>query len=95
MSNPLVTAETRTCNKSQGRSTIIIGPPPARRPPPSVLPGPLSPPPHSPSPPGLPPSTAPPRLEQERVQEQEQGRGKRERVYTKTYEAGREQGAIG
>jgi hypothetical protein len=76
MSNSLVIAETRTCNKSQGRSTIIIGPSPARRQPPSLLPGPLSPPLRSPSPLGLPPSTTPPRLEQERVQEQEQGENK-------------------
>jgi hypothetical protein len=41
-----------------------------------------------PSPPDLPPSTAPPRLEQE----QEEGRGKRKRVYTETYKLGQEQG---
>jgi hypothetical protein len=87
MSNPLIIAETRTCNKSQGGNTIIIGPSPARRPL-LVSPGLPSPPPRSPSSPGLPPSTALPRLEQERVQEQELGRGKRKRVYTKTYEAG-------
>ena len=58
--------------ESQGGITITLGPPPVRRPPPLVSPGPPSPPPRSPSPPGLPPSTAPPRLEQE----QEEGRGK-------------------
>jgi hypothetical protein len=68
--------------ESQGGTTITIGPPPL------VSPGPPSPPPRSPSPPGLPPSTAPPRLEQE----QEEGRGKRKRVYTETYKLGREQG---
>jgi hypothetical protein len=77
--------------ESQGGTTITIIPPPVRRLPPSVSPGPPSPPPRSPSPPGLPPSTAPPRLEQE----QEEGRGKRKRVYTETYKLGREQGPLG
>ena len=83
--------------ESQGGTTITIGPPSVRRlpsmrqPPPPVLPGSPSPPPRSSSPPGLPPSTAPPRLEQE----QQEGRGKRKRVYTETYKLGREQGPLG
>ena len=67
--------------ESQGGTTITVGLPPVCRRPPPVPPGPFSPPPRSPSPPGLPPSTAPPRLEQE----QEEGRGKRKRVYIETY----------
>ena len=76
--------------ESQGGTTITVSLPPARRLPASVPPGPSSPPPRSPSPspPGLPPSTAPPRLEQE----QEEGRGKRKRVYIETYKLGQEQG---
>ena len=70
--------------ESQGGTTITIGPPPVRRPPPPASPGPPRSPPRSPSPPGLPLSTAPPRLEQE----QEEGLGKRKRVY----KLGREQG---
>jgi hypothetical protein len=77
-------------DESQDGTTITLDLPLMRRPPPLVLPGPPSPPLHSPSPPGLPPSTAPPRLEQE----QEEGRGKRKRVYTETYKLGREQGLL-
>ena len=74
--------------ESQGGTTITVDLLPVRRLPPPVLLGPSSPPPRSPSPPGLPPSTAPPRLEQE----QEEGRGKRKRVYTETYKLEQEQG---
>jgi hypothetical protein len=49
----------------------------------------LSSPPHSPLSLGLLPFIAPPRLEQEK------GRGKRKKVYTKTYKLGQEQGPLG
>src|SRR5947207_9111795 len=83
-SPPPVSAQ---AGESQGGTTITVGLPPVRQPPP-VSTGSSSPSPHSPSSPSLPPSTAPPRLEQE----QEEGRGKRKRVYTETYRLGREQG---
>jgi hypothetical protein len=74
--------------ESQGGTTITLEPRSVRRPPPAVSPA-LYSPPRSPLPLGLPPSTAPPRLEQE------EGRGKRKRVYTETYKLGREQGPLG
>jgi hypothetical protein len=77
---------TRT-GESQGSITITLEPRSVRRPP-AVSLAPSSPP-RSPSPFNLPPSTAPPRLEQE------EGRGKRKRVYTETYKLGREQGPLG
>ncbi len=73
--------------ESQGDTTITVDLLPVRQLPPPVLPDLSSPPPRSPSPPGLPPSTAPSRLEQE----QEEGWGKRKRVYTETYKLGQEQ----